>query len=219
MKRTRFTLIELLVVIAIIAILAAMLLPALLNARNTAKSNKCLNNQKQIVQASIMYGNDNKDYILPGALVKEKVYIYAVLLWGYMGSAKPYVCPSGGTQTWNLAKQFKIPAEVSTTETIGYAVNYRLCANAWVVGNPKYTKITFVKKPTLTAILADAPSYYCDFGGDLISGVPAGWAKLINYARHNNNQSLNMAFVDGHVKSVKYSIGRLYSFDWTPYAY
>ena len=65
MKKSYFTLIELLVVIAIIAILAAMLLPALSKARNVAQRIACVNNLKQVGTVFLFYTNDCNDWMPP----------------------------------------------------------------------------------------------------------------------------------------------------------
>src|ERR1043166_2005127 len=58
-----FTLIELLVVVAVIAVLAAMLLPALKNAKGKAMQVACMSNLRQIHAAFVLYAADNRDYM------------------------------------------------------------------------------------------------------------------------------------------------------------
>jgi prepilin-type N-terminal cleavage/methylation domain-containing protein/prepilin-type processing-associated H-X9-DG protein len=109
-----FTLIELLVVVAIIAVLVAMLLPALATAREAAKRTVCASNQSQVGKAILTYAQDNKDMIPPfvytghayssmgckmysdrfealALLVKKPIGGSSI---GYLMNADPLMCPS-----------------------------------------------------------------------------------------------------------------------------
>jgi prepilin-type N-terminal cleavage/methylation domain-containing protein/prepilin-type processing-associated H-X9-DG protein len=108
-KRRGFTLIELLVVIAIIAILAAVLLPVLAHAKLKATQAYCINNQKQLATAWVMYVGDNRES-LPQPYNQSGGFIYANCnsaggFWGINKSLPPVTGPGGGAAVTAAALQ------------------------------------------------------------------------------------------------------------------
>ncbi|MBR4674175.1 MAG: DUF1559 domain-containing protein [Victivallales bacterium] len=112
-KQKHFTLIELLVVIAIIAILAAMLLPALAKAREKARTISCTSNLKQILLGTQLYADDHNDlmmalyynrpggYDLPnGTKTTNTAYLWYIGIHPYVGDLKTFDCPSS-VERWD----------------------------------------------------------------------------------------------------------------------
>ncbi len=220
--RKGFTLIELLVVIAIIAILAAILFPVFAKAREKARQSSCQSNEKQIATAIMMYVQDYdemmpayKHYLIPGNAETRGEGWYDAIS-PYTNNEQIARCPTfsytatygrtalpPGTGFWrnSFVGSYAAPAQDSACVAALGALytmwNYYLPGVA----------LAQMSKPAETVMLMEATTSWVqattgfgrDASGNLLE-VGSDGRRGLQHFRHNGQ--MNVAFGDGHVKSV-----------------
>ncbi len=199
-KKMAFTLIELLVVVAIIAVLVAMLLPALAKSRELARSTVCGNQLRQMGSAVYIYAQENADSFPPFRLT------YNFNTWNDWRKqiASAETVASGLTLPQHYPDYFHCPSHpgINTPLNVAYWMSYGCNCHIGLSDPSGYyvAKMTQVDDPTKTVMLFDFNPY--NVGGWHGINVWAPQALLVDF-RHLNNTKVNFVLCDGHVGSQK----------------
>lgn len=208
--KSGFTLIELLVVIAILAILAALLSPALKKARDSARGIVCVSNLRQIAIALQSYANDNNGWI-PGSYdaVNDATWVEVLKSGRYIPDAIPghetiMMCPSQQPHKWPANANGGFSAS-NWARSYTYGLRYSL--SPWYIGGMR------VVTPYAPADDWGSPSDFLMVGDTITNVVGANfhfqWYTFYTWTGPNSNavhlrhnRRGNFLFGDGHVESL-----------------
>ena len=221
-----FTLIELLVVIAIIAILAAILFPVFAQAREKARSITCISNLRQMAGAAMMYSQDYDEHVVPAWMGYPSGAVgFQELLVPYMKSNRLCVCPS--------REPSKVGWEGDPAQWGGYAHNHDTLGwndSVSMAAIRRPANLVYFQDSGTLSFATDAGTtrpIYEDFKRDpdsqnksifpcwehfrapgtldLPSGGVFDWGCDLPLPVSRHSQMSNVAFCDGHAKTLKIS--------------
>ena len=198
--RINFTLIELLIVIAIIAILAALLLPALNKARLKANGIRCISNTKQLGTSMQMYVDDNNGWY-------PTIYSWCNLEGN---NATGLYHASSGLDLYMPVKIFFACPEAPYTEKDGpkcqsYGLNISIGGGSYGVWPPenKFTRSTKLKKPSIVIGFADSVDSKGSLTADRFMVRSETWGYQRWYGEFRHGMRPSIAWMDGHSSSVR----------------
>ena len=196
MRFKKFTLIELLVVIAIIAVLAAMLLPALGNARDMAKRSFCAGNQRQVATAILSYAGDCDSFVpYGGGFYWGGPKATPTTAWDNLFSSyvtvKTTDCPTLPVYyNHNNISTFIVCGDRTGWDTYTY---YYMCVTIRRLGKYEYSDSLYPASASTRALTTDIQSGWDGSNNYL-------WINNYKYYGAHNSLGSNTSFEDGHVK-------------------
>lgn len=203
----KFTLIELLVVIALIAILAALLLPALNKAKEKSHATYCLSNLKQIGNSALLYTQDFDSYYIPYRNGDPADPEWSWLLYrdGYLGTPQVYFCRSAmnvlsSVYTSGYENAIAKPRTMSRYQYITYGYNYYYCGGDYSLNpDPGWltaaAKVGMFRTPSRKIMIGEARNE--------TSGSRVLVPNIISFTAYNrihtaHANAANLLWIDGH---------------------